>query len=73
MLSLILVIACVIGLFRLTGFLLHMAGRLLGIFLSAIGWLILAGLAVTLFGAAMAVLPVILIAGVIALIVAAAA
>lgn len=73
MLSLILVIACVIGLFRLTGFLLHMAGRLLGIFLSAIGWLILAGLAVTLFGAAMAILPVVLISGVIALIVAAAA
>lgn len=73
MLSLILVIACMIGLFKLTGFVLHVAGRILGIFLGVIGWLILAGLAVTLFGAAMTVLPVIVIVGVIALIVVVAA
>ena len=73
MLSLILVIACMIGLFKLTGFVLHIVGRLFGVILGVIGWIILAGLAVTLFGAAMAVVPVILVVGVIALIVAVAA
>jgi hypothetical protein len=72
MLSLIIVILMMVILFKLTGFAFHIAGKILGGILGIIGWLILAGLAVTAFGLAMFFIPVILIGGVIALIAAAA-
>lgn len=71
MLTLLFVILIIVGLFKLTGAIFHVAGKILGGVLGLIGWLILGGLAVTLFGLALYVLPIILIIGVIALIVAA--
>jgi len=71
MLSLLIVILTIVILFKLTGFAFHIAGALLGGIFSVLGWLILAVLAVSAFGLALFIVPVILIAGVIALIVAA--
>lgn len=67
MLSLILVILIIVGFFRLTGFMFRIAGRLLGAIFSVLGWLIIAALAVALFGIALYALPVILIIGAAAL------
>lgn len=50
----------------------QLAGKLLGFLLGEVGWLILAALAVTVFGVAVFIVPVIVIAGLISLIVAAA-
>lgn len=72
MLTLIIVILFIVGLFKLTGFVFHIAGKLLGGILGIIGWLILGGIAVTLLGLAVYALPIILIIGIVALIVAAA-
>lgn len=69
MISLTLIIIIGIVLFRLTVLMFHVAGKVIGGILSISGWLILAGLAVTLFRLAMYVIPVILIVGVIALVV----
>ncbi|MCH3986491.1 MAG: hypothetical protein LKG56_01685 [Lachnospiraceae bacterium] len=69
MLSILILVCFVIGFFKLTGFFLRIAGRIFGGLLGIFGWLILAVLAVTLFGMAAYVLPLILIAGIIALIV----
>lgn len=63
MLSIIITILLVVGLFKFTGFLLKIIGAVFGAILSIIGWLILAALAVTVFSLGMVVLPVILIAG----------
>lgn len=71
MLTLFIVILFIVGLFKLTGFIFHIAGRLLGGILGIIGWLILGGIAVSILGLAIYALPVILIIGIIALIVAA--
>ncbi len=71
MLSLIFVILIIVGLFKLTGLMFRIVGHLIGAILSIFGWLILAGLAVTLFGLAMYALPVILGIGVVSLIAAA--
>lgn len=72
MLSLLALILIVVGFFKLTGVVFHAAGKILGGVLGIIGWLILAGLAVTLFGLALYVIPIVLVIGVIALIVGAA-
>ncbi|MCC6094182.1 MAG: hypothetical protein LIV24_04035 [Eubacterium sp.] len=72
MFSLIIVILMVIALFKLTGFVFHIIGKLLGGIFGILGWLILGGLAVTVFGLAFFVLPIILIIGCIAVIVAVA-
>lgn len=72
MLSLLILILFAVGLFKLTGFIFHIVGRILGGILGIIGWLILGGIAVGLLGMAVSVLPVILLIGVVALIVAAA-
>lgn len=72
MLTLIVTILLIVGLFKITGFVLHIAGKVLGGILGIIGWLILGGIAVSLLGLAIYALPVILIIGIIALIVAAA-
>lgn len=71
MLSLLLLIAFVVILFKLTGILFRIIGRVLGGILGVVGWLFLGGLAVTVFGFALFVLPIVLIVGVIALIMAA--
>lgn len=71
MLTLFIVILFIVGLFKFTGFIFRIAGRLLGGILGIIGWLILGGIAVSLLGLAIYALPVILIIGIIALIVAA--
>jgi hypothetical protein len=68
MLSLIFVILIMVGLFKLTGLMFRIAGHLIGAILGIFGWLILAGLAVTLFGLALYALPVILGIGVVSLI-----
>lgn len=67
LLSIFIVILIMAGLFKLTGLLLRIVGAVLGAVLSIFGWLILAGLAVTVFGLATFVLPVIIIAGIAAL------
>lgn len=72
MLSLLALIFIVVGLFKLTGVVFHAAGKILGGVLGIIGWMILAGLAVTLFGLALYAIPIVLVIGVIALIVGAA-
>ena len=66
------VILLVVAFFKITGFILHILGKVLGGILGIIGWLFLAGLAVTVFGLALFVIPLILIVGLISLIVAAA-
>lgn len=68
----IIVIALMAVLFKVTGFIFHIAGKLLGGILGIIGWLILGGIAVTIFGLALFVVPIILIVGIVALFVAAA-
>lgn len=72
MLSLLLVILLVVIFFKITGFIFHIIGTLLGWIFGGIGWLILAGLAVMVFGLAIFAVPVILIVGIVALISAAA-
>lgn len=73
MISLIIFIILMIGLFKLTVFVFHIAGKLLGGILGIIGWLLVAGLAATVFSAALFVIPVILVIGIATLIVAASA
>jgi hypothetical protein len=68
MLSLLIVILMMVALFRLTGFLFHVIGRMLGGILGIFGWMILAALAVSVFGIAMFILPIIIVVGITALI-----
>ena len=72
MLSFLIVVLVMVVLFKVTGFMFRIAGKLLGGILGIIGWLILGGLAISVFGLALFVLPIILIVGIVALIVAAA-
>lgn len=72
MLGLLLVILFMVILFKITGFVFHIVGRLLGGILGIFGWLFLAALAVTVFGLAIVFIPVILLIGAVALIAAAA-
>ena len=64
MLSVLFVIFMMVVIFKLTGFVLRIAGRLLGGILGIIGYLILGGLAITALGLAVFALPVILLIGV---------
>lgn len=73
MLSLIIFIIMVIGLFKLTAFVFRVAGKLLGGILGIIGWLVMAGLAAAVFSTALFVIPIILIIGIVSLIAAASA
>ena len=50
MLSLLIVILVMVVLFKVTGFMFHIAGKLLGGIFGIIGWLILGGLAISVFG-----------------------
>jgi len=72
MISILITILFIVILFKLTGCMFHIAGKLLGWLLGGIGWLILAGLAVTVLGLALIAVPVVLIVGCAALIAAAA-
>lgn len=72
MLSFLVLILIMIGLFKLTGLFFRAVGTLLGWIFGGIGWLILAGLAVTVLGLALIAVPVVLIVGCAALIAAAA-
>ena len=71
LLSWLIVILIVVALFKITGFVFHNVGKMLGFIFGIAAWLILAGLAVTVFGLAMFCVPVILIVGCLALIAAA--
>jgi hypothetical protein len=71
LLSWLIVILIVVALFKITGFVFHIVGKMLGFIFGIAAWLILAGLAVTVFGLAMFCVPVILIVGCLALIAAA--
>lgn len=72
MAGLLLVVLLMVILFKATGFAFRIAGKILDGIIGIAGYLILGGIAVTVFGLAMAVLPVILIVGGAALISAAA-
>lgn len=72
MLSMLVLIIFIIGLFKLTGLFFRAVGTLLGWIFGGIGWLILAGLAVTVFGLALIAVPAVLVIGLVALIAAAA-
>ena len=63
MLSVLFVIFMMVSLFKLAGFVLRIAGRLLGGILGIIGYLFLGILAVTALGLAAFALPVILVIG----------
>lgn len=73
MLSLLIVVFMMVILFKITLFMFRVVGKILGGILGVIGWLILGGLAITVFGLALFALPIILIVGIVALIAAAAA
>lgn len=73
MLSLLIVVFMMVILFKITLFMFRIVGKILGGILGVIGWLILGGLAITVFGLALFALPIILIVGIVALIAAAAA
>ncbi len=68
MISLLIIILFIIILFKVTSVIFHVIGTLLGGIISIIGWLFIAGLAVTLFGFALIAIPVILVVGGVALI-----
>jgi hypothetical protein len=70
MLTLCFVIFLMVILFRLTGVLFHIAGGVLGFIFSLLGWVILGGLAVGLLGLAVYFLPVILVVGAVAVLMA---
>lgn len=72
MLSILVLVFFVIALFKLTALFFRVVGKLLGWIIGVIGWLFLAGLAVTVLGLAAIAAPVVLIIGFIALIAAAA-
>ena len=72
MISLFLMILFVILCFKITGVIFKVIGALFGWIFGIIGWLVLAGLAVTVFSLAVIAVPIILIVGIAALIVAAA-
>ncbi len=73
MLGLLIVILMLVILFKITFFIFRIVGKILGCILGVIGWLILGCLAITVFGLALFILPIILVVGVVALIAAAAA
>lgn len=67
MLNFLLVILFCALLFRFTGFLLGLLGRVLGSVLGLIGFVVLGILAVSILGIGLFILPVLLVAGIIAI------
>ena len=72
MMSLLIVILFAAILFKVTGLVFRVIGTLLGWVFGIFGWLLLAALAVTVFVFALIAVPVILVVGCVALIIAAA-
>jgi len=68
MFSLLIVIGMLVLLFKITGFIFCIFGKILGIIFGALGYIILALLAVGVFGIAFFIIPVIAVAGIIAII-----
>lgn len=68
MLSLLLLILFVGILFKFTVFIFRVIGTMFGLVFGIIGWLILAGLAATIFGLGLIAAPIVLVVGGIALI-----
>ena len=64
MISLLIVIGILALMFKATGFCFRLCGKLLGIMFSVIGYLFLGGLSVGVFGIALFIIPVIVIAGI---------
>ncbi len=73
MVSLLIVVFLMAILFKITFFMFHIVGKILGGILGVIGWLLLGSLAVTVFGLTLITLPIILIVGFVTLIAAAVA
>lgn len=71
MLSVLAIIVGVVILFKITGFVFRILGKLLGAILSIIGWIFLAGLAIAVLQIAAVSLPI-FIAGIVAMVAAAA-
>lgn len=68
MLSLLIMILIMAGLFKFTGLLFHIVGKVFGGILGIIGWLILGVIAVSILGLALYIVPIVLIVGVVALV-----
>ena len=66
--SLLVVIGALALMFKLTGLIFGVFGKLLGLIFSGIGYFFLGVLAVGAFGIALFVVPIIIIAGIIAII-----
>lgn len=61
--ALLLTFVSILLMFKLTGFLLRVCGRVLGVFLSLAGYLLLGLVLMPLFGAALFVIPGLLLIG----------
>lgn len=61
--SLLLMFVSVLLMFKLTGFLLRVCGRVLGVIFSLVGYLLLGLLLMPLFSAALFVIPTLLVIG----------
>lgn len=68
MISTLIIVALVFALFKGCGFVLGVCGKLIGILFSMIGYVIIAAIAVALFHMALIIVPIILVAGVVAII-----
>ena len=66
--GILLMIFFMAAMFKITGLFFRILGAMFGWVLGIFGWLILASLAVTVFGLAFFVLPVILLIGAVALV-----
>lgn len=68
MIGLIFVIIMLALSFRIVGVVLSICGKLLGVLLSCVGFIILGGLAIGVFGIALMIIPIIIIVGISAII-----
>ena len=69
--GILILILCMVLCFKVIGLFFHIAGRLLGIVFSLLGYIIIGAIAVTLLGLAFEALPVILVLAIIGIIIAA--
>ncbi|MCR5502989.1 MAG: hypothetical protein K6F53_08265 [Lachnospiraceae bacterium] len=73
MMGMIVMLIAMVALFKVTGFCLKICGKLMGAVFSFAGYLLLATLGVTIFGLALAVIPIILVVGILTIVTAAVA
>lgn len=71
MLTLLIIVLIVVGMFKMTDVLFRVTGKIFGGIISMFGWLVMAQMVIALLGAAASVLPLFLFLGVLALIIAA--